>query len=187
MEILKKGAFNLRVTRVQEALKSGGFFNESVDGIFGNATEAAVKRFQSQSGLTVDGMVGPGTWSKLFPPEPLSGDLASRCLALTGSFETGQLAPGCFAAIAGNFDGQGISFGALQWNFGQETLQALLKEMLAEHPEIMMNIFGPGLPDLQRAINGRKQEALDFVNTIQTTHIVTPCCLNGRIASTASG
>lgn len=172
MDILKKGSNGAGVRKVQEALKTSSLFQGAVDGVYGSDTEAAVKSFQSRTGLSVDGMVGPGTWGKLFPSEPSSspqieGGVASRCLALTGTFETGQLAPGCFAAIAGNFDGQGISFGALQWNFGQGTLQTLLKEMMTKHPDIMSNIFGSDLASLQKAVNGTKQEALTFAGTIQ--------------------
>ena len=36
-----------------------------VDGIFGVATEEAVKKFQKQYDLTVDGIVGPQTWAML--------------------------------------------------------------------------------------------------------------------------
>lgn len=39
-------------------------------GKFGNKTDAAVKGFQSAHGLTPDGIVGAGTWAKLFPPTP---------------------------------------------------------------------------------------------------------------------
>src|SRR5262249_38940660 len=35
------------------------------DGIFGPETVAAVKCFQRHNGLTVDGVVGPQTWTKM--------------------------------------------------------------------------------------------------------------------------
>jgi hypothetical protein len=93
--------------------------------------------------------------------------LDSRCLALTGSFETGRFAPDCFAAVTGNFDGQGMSFGALQWNFGQGTLQPLLKEMLTDHQETASAIFGANLNRLQLAINGGDGSSLTFAASIQ--------------------
>lgn len=34
---------------------------------------------------------------------------------------------GCWAGVTGNFDGQIISAGVLQWNFGQDSLQSILK------------------------------------------------------------
>ena len=36
-----------------------------------------------------------------------------------------------YQALAGDFDGQGTSFGLIQWNFGQNTLGPLLKKMMA--------------------------------------------------------
>jgi N-acetylmuramoyl-L-alanine amidase len=36
------------------------------DGSFGKLTEKAVRQYQQENGLTVDGIVGPVTWKKLF-------------------------------------------------------------------------------------------------------------------------
>jgi hypothetical protein len=53
----------LRVGSRSEAVKSlQEFLNIPSDGIFGRATESAVKKFQEENGLVVDGVVGPGTW-----------------------------------------------------------------------------------------------------------------------------
>ena len=54
------------VRQVQEALlKAGLSVGEGADGIFGNATDAAVKQFQKSKGLTVDGAVGTQTLQAL--------------------------------------------------------------------------------------------------------------------------
>jgi hypothetical protein len=90
-----------------------------------------------------------------------------RCLALTGSFETGKGVPACFAGLGGDFDGQGISFGALQWNFGQNSLQPLLLEMIEKHPKVMKEIFGTNFGTLQIALNSDKQKLMTFARSIQ--------------------
>ena len=50
------------------------------DGIFGSATERAVRAFQQFYGLTVDGLVGKLTWNKIY--EVYTGCLlyTSRCV-----------------------------------------------------------------------------------------------------------
>ena len=53
------------VREVQRRLKSLGFYTGSVDGDFGAGTEAAVKAFQKQYGLTTDGKVGQQTMNAL--------------------------------------------------------------------------------------------------------------------------
>ena len=62
--LLKLGSTGEDVTKLQIRLGI-----EPV-GKFGPKTDAAVKGFQSAQGLTPDGIVGAGTWSKLFPPAP---------------------------------------------------------------------------------------------------------------------
>jgi len=60
--ILKKGDNNDLVKKLQVRLGV-----EAV-GNFGPKTEEAVKKYQAANGLAADGIVGDGTWSKLFPP-----------------------------------------------------------------------------------------------------------------------
>ena len=59
---LKKGSKGQEVKDLQEALNTLGFNAGKVDGIFGAATERAVKAFQSSVGIDADGIVGPITW-----------------------------------------------------------------------------------------------------------------------------
>lgn len=57
----KRGSTGAVVKQIQEAL----FL--LADGIYGAMTEDAVKIFQRENGLTVDGIVGPATLAKLIP------------------------------------------------------------------------------------------------------------------------
>lgn len=59
MTTLKKGSRGADVVTLQKKL------NLQADGIFGPLTEEAVKEFQKENSLTVDGIVGTNTWAKL--------------------------------------------------------------------------------------------------------------------------
>lgn len=61
----KKGSSGQAVSQIQTVLKNQGFYTGSVDGVFGSATEKAVKAFQSAYGLTVDGKAGTRTLSAM--------------------------------------------------------------------------------------------------------------------------
>lgn len=62
--VLSKGTRGVGVEAVQWALTRAGF-PAGIDGVFGPATERAVREFQAAKKLTVDGLVGPATWAKL--------------------------------------------------------------------------------------------------------------------------
>ncbi len=51
--------------QIQEALKNAGYYDGNVDGKIGPKTKAAIKEFQADNGLTVDGIAGRNTKEKL--------------------------------------------------------------------------------------------------------------------------
>lgn len=61
--VLKAGSTGLPVRRAQKRMSLVGYDVGGVDGRYGTATEAAVKKLQQQRGLAVDGVVGRQTWS----------------------------------------------------------------------------------------------------------------------------
>lgn len=57
----KLGSTGDEVKKVQNKLKELGYYKGSVDGIYGSNTQAAVKAFQRNCGITADGVAGPKT------------------------------------------------------------------------------------------------------------------------------
>lgn len=64
---LRRGDMGKAVRDVQQRLADMGYDlgKWGVDGDFGTATEAAVRKFQTARGLTADGIVGAATWAAL--------------------------------------------------------------------------------------------------------------------------
>ena len=64
---LSKGMDGNDVKTLQAALIANGFScgTAGADGDFGNATAAALRKFQTKYGLVADGVAGNATWSKL--------------------------------------------------------------------------------------------------------------------------
>ena len=80
---LREGASGQNVRLVQFWLKIArtvypSLSNVTVDGKFGSATTAAVRRFQTYFGLTSDGVVGRTTWNKLYE---VYNDIANKLLS----------------------------------------------------------------------------------------------------------
>ena len=65
-DVLKNGSKGDEVKKLQSELKKKGYFTSEVTGYFGSMTEAAVKRFQTKTKLTSDGVAGAGTIKALF-------------------------------------------------------------------------------------------------------------------------
>ena len=62
---LKRGSLSNYVLIAQDDLNTLGFKTGGLDGIFGSATQNAVREYQRSVGLSVDGIIGCNTWSSL--------------------------------------------------------------------------------------------------------------------------
>ena len=88
---LKRGSSGDDVSAIQKRLKQWGYYTGAIDGVYGPATEKAVRYFQQKNGLTVDGVVGEKTAAALglnltsaksAPSSAASGDvyLLAQCI-----------------------------------------------------------------------------------------------------------
>jgi len=171
--IYRRGAQGPEVARLQQRLAALGFYNGPADSDFGGGTDAAVRAFQKSQTLPRNGIVNQPLWAALFPGEMIAPPslwkepLWMQCLAMTGRMETNLPLPECFTGLSGDFDGQGISFGALQWNLGQKSLQSLLSEMNREHGTVLTAVFGPNAAPLRAMLGESHAAQLTWARSIQ--------------------
>ncbi|HET7474564.1 MAG TPA: peptidoglycan-binding protein [Dermatophilaceae bacterium] len=138
--LVRKGASGHPVKTLQHLLRAHGHGIDA-DGIFGPLTDAAVRAFQGDEGLAVDGIVGPHTWGAVivevsrgsrgeavkgvqeeFQFRNLSGD-PSKGLAVDGVF-----GPLTEAAVRGFQQAVGLDVDGI---VGPLTWQALVSGMLS--------------------------------------------------------
>lgn len=71
--------------------------------------------------------------------------------------------------IAGNFDGQGLSLGYLQWCIGQGTLQPLLNRMDRQYNAEMRSIFGGNYDSIHNMLLDTPQNQLTWAKSINNS------------------
>ena len=78
--------------------------------------------------------------------------------------------------IAGNFDGQGLSLGYLQWCIGQGTLQPILNRMDREYNSEMRSIFGTNYDSIHNMLLDTPANQIKWANGINdsTNRIIEP-------------
>lgn len=62
---LRRGSWGTDVTYLQQRLVANGYYVGEIDSDFGRKTENAVKAFQAEHNLVIDGIVGAETWAAL--------------------------------------------------------------------------------------------------------------------------
>ena len=86
---LELGSTGADVRTLQNRLRQMGYFNGTINGVYGSDTAASVMAFQQDNGLWVDGVAGPETQAKLYgtPATPSTTASAYRTLksGLSGS------------------------------------------------------------------------------------------------------
>lgn len=72
---LRYGCRGFRVEQLQQALTDVGYYSGRIDGYYGSRTRAAVRAYQCDYQLSVDGVAGDETWFSLFgnPNPPYNG------------------------------------------------------------------------------------------------------------------
>ena len=64
--IMRVGDYNSDVKKLQQALEILGYYDDEIDGKYGNGTREAVKAYQKAKGLTADGYAGERTVKSIF-------------------------------------------------------------------------------------------------------------------------
>lgn len=62
---LSSGSRGIYVLILQDALNALGYSTQTLDGVFGGNTRAALLAYQRENGLSADGVVGCNTWRRL--------------------------------------------------------------------------------------------------------------------------
>jgi len=76
--LLQRGDQGPEVIALQQQLKTRGFFNGPITGLYGSLTEEAVRSYQLSAGLTPDGIYGRRTQGRLESGSPAGGSLSLR-------------------------------------------------------------------------------------------------------------
>lgn len=113
MAMLRKGLIGEPVRILQEKL------GVNADGVFGNATDAALRQYQESNGLKVDGIAGPDTFTSMelyelvLLQKGIHGEMTRRVQEALGIDADGAFGPGTERAVkqwqeANGFEADGL-------------------------------------------------------------------------------
>lgn len=118
--IVSKGQVSNDVKNIQNDLKTLGYLSSAADGAFGTGTEAAVKAFQKNNGLSQDGMIGSETRAKLSAAVKAKEERESRILKLGSRGEKVR-------NLQDNLNSLGYKAGSPDGQFGSGTQDAITR------------------------------------------------------------
>ncbi len=130
-----------------------------IDGQYGKITAQAVSVFQSANSLPSTGEVDQDTWTRLMQaPMP---EVKERALQLTAAFEGHG-----FSLAQGNFDGAGITWGIIGFTLAGGELGRILKQVAANHPDILQDAFGASAAQLLAVLDATPAQQIAFADSI---------------------
>ncbi|MGB7251094.1 MAG: peptidoglycan-binding protein [Phormidesmis sp.] len=140
-----------RVSRLQATLALLGFYQGTVDGSYGQATQDAVVQFQTAAGINADGVTGPSTWRKLLPtPDEVSPVVSAPAAPPTQN----QSPTGGPPILRPNAEGSAVSqlqtelqelgyySGAIDGGYGEET-EAAVRQFQSDQQLEVDAVVGP--------------------------------------------
>lgn len=104
----KRGSKGNEVTKIQQYLITNGYMTGSADGVFGEKTESAVKRYQGNNSLTPDGIAGAATLKKMGISSSTTAESNSNTINLLAQLINGE-------ARGESYEGQ-VAVGAVVLN-----------------------------------------------------------------------
>ena len=145
--VLKQGSADATATKVaQRALEI------VVDGVYGADTTAAVRAFQTDQKLTVDGVVDTDVWQRLFPkPQVPFGKLETASFGIPGT-----------VAVAG-------------WAADADTLDPVRVHLYVDGVSVQALDAGGPRPDIEKLYPGMGPE-LGFTTALTLADGVHPVC-----------
>lgn len=144
---LQNGSRGSDVKKLQESLVNAGYDvgSAGVDGIYGSATEAAVKKYQQDNGLAVDGIANNQTLGKLYGGATTGGGSSSSSSSPT----TAKPAPA-------------FEYDAYQPSDTVTQAEALLQQQLNQKPGAYQSAYDEQLDALMEQILNRDKFSYDL-------------------------
>jgi peptidoglycan hydrolase-like protein with peptidoglycan-binding domain len=144
---LRTGSRGQDVVYLQERLNHHGIELRPIDGIFGIMTEQSVRRFQQNKKLSVDGVVGPATWSELNKSArpvivaPPSSSIKIPPSCSSNIFRRGSRGP-CVGIIQRRLNSLGLGAGTPDNSFGPKT-EAAVRNFQSQRKLLSDGVVGP--------------------------------------------
>lgn len=167
--LLKKGMEGADVAILQKKLKRMSLYTGKIDGLFGPATETAVKKFQARSDLKSDGIVGSKTYASL-PKKALFSrmDISRSDIILLARIIHGE-------ARGENFEGR-VGVGAVILNrYQSKEFPNTIRKVILQKGQFSSLIDGQAnLYPSQLSINAAKAALLGYDPTYEATYFYNP-------------